>query len=152
MAKKRRRLTPAGRAVLAVSGRANLKAWRELHGRSQPDVTAEVEQFHADLLRDLGPKRTAAQTALAVSAVASYASILLALSKLLRTRRSRRLGAFLDRLSRLQGQLLRTLRQLFPAIGDGLDPDTPPADASLEERQAWSKQYVKSRIEGSTKP
>jgi hypothetical protein len=78
-----------------------------------------------DLDTFIGADTTPAKTALAASATALFAGVLLVRSKLLSSRgRTDRLGSLLELLPNLVGSLQRTLRQL--GATSGTDSDAAP--------------------------
>jgi hypothetical protein len=103
-----RRLSPRGRRACGESGAANLRAWRE---RQRAGITAEVEQFRAALLAELGTRCGARERAMVEAAAITYAALCRARVKLYKARESA-LPALLDRIPRLSGNLLRLLKSL----------------------------------------
>jgi hypothetical protein len=106
------KITAKGRAAMAKAGKKNLDTWLKKPHNPPPDVAADAGRFRADLEAELTAPITGGQRALLLCAESAYLAISLALLKLRRTRRLRRLEAAFDRLARLQGSLLRVLREL----------------------------------------
>jgi hypothetical protein len=119
-------------------------------GHRYPAIEKAVAKFRDGLNTQLGPNATPAQTALAASAVALHAGVLLVDNRLLAARgRANRIADLLELLPTLCSALERTLRALG-ANGGASPDDAPPPGASLEQRQAWSKRYVASVLAEGT--
>jgi hypothetical protein len=123
------------------TARAGLAEYNANHHK-YPAIESAVAKMERDLDTFIGADITPAKTAMAVSATALFAGVLLTKHKLLAARgRANRIGDLLELLPALVGSLQRTLRLLGSHDGQS-DPDAPPADATPEERRAWSKRYV----------
>jgi hypothetical protein len=107
----RRGPSKAGRKRMAESGRRNLTAY---HAKATRDAAARVkavEQFRADLLIQMGGVATGARLALLEAACATYGAILLVRGAMANSRVREPL-ALIERITWLDGSLLRLLKEL----------------------------------------
>lgn len=127
---KLRKLSRAGRARQAESGRRNLLAWHERARAASENVNAETEEFRVQLFGELGANPSATRKALALSALSNYTAILL-VNKELAKKRQPNVLALTERCSWLTGALVRTLQRL--AL------DTKPRPRTLADLAARSE-------------
>ena len=129
----RNRLTPAARKACAAAGRRNLDEWRTRREQAIKERTELAAAFRAELLAEIGPNPNMAAKVLVESAVAGH----LAIANFTRRFIQGRTGPEqLDALTRVQGQLNRTLRLLnvqFPNGNDNSDDPSKPVRGGLAD-------------------
>jgi hypothetical protein len=119
------RLSPAGRLRCAEAGRTNVQRAIEARRAAGPALKQAVAKFEEQLRLQVGQEPTVAQSALVLSATASFTALYLVLEKLRAARRFKRIEALVAELTPLQGGLLRSLRALGLAAGSGAPDDLP---------------------------
>lgn len=133
----RLRSEPSTRSTRVMANRA----------RAQQERADMARDFRERLTREVVVDGSAAQSALIDAAVSAYVEIAVVSARFLRC------SATADQmrcLSLARGALTRALRLLGAVPRRQVGSDAPPAGASLEERQAWSKRYVERVLaEGS---
>jgi hypothetical protein len=151
---RKHNMSDEGRRRCAESGLRNLERAKATRGEQRAEIEAAVDAFRIELAAELGPEMSAAQAAGVVSACALYTSILQTQRSLLidQSRRAR-IAALQANLPVLTGSLLRVLRSLGIDLrgAGGESSDSPPANASPEDRRAWAKDYVERVVEGSAR-
>jgi hypothetical protein len=121
---------------------------RESRARSQQERAATLAAYRERLTHELHIDGSAAQEWLVDSAVSAALEISVVTTLFVRGYAR---PADMERLQGARSQLQRTLRALGALPGAATADDGPPANATSEEKRAWSRQYVERALaEGRT--
>ena len=122
----RNRLSSAARKACAAAGRRNLDEWRTRREQAIRERMELATAFRAELLAEIGPNPSMAAKVLVESAVAGHLAIATFNRRFIQGRTG---PEQLDALTRVQGQLNRTLRllgvQFLNASANNDDPSKP---------------------------
>ena len=106
-----RKFTPESKARQAQAGRENLLSWHQRATEARTQANVELDEFSAQLMKELGPSPSATRRAIAASIISNYGSILL-LNKELRKQRKVNITSLAERSSWLTSSMLRSLKVL----------------------------------------
>jgi hypothetical protein len=124
-----RKVSKAGKAAMAASGRANLTAWRAAQDVDAQRVRELTAEFEGRLRQEIGPDASVLGLGFIESAIASYRCMAIVSLKL--SIGSQRL----DRIRELHGLLVESQRNLYRVLRAlQIDGDRPAAREARRER------------------